>query len=279
MNLGWAAFVVVAASAVAVGALLLIRRWSHHGGHFGDTSRAVGVFTLLATSFAVLFAFVIFLAFSAYDRTRTGAETEANTVSQQFETAQFFPADPAKQLSGELVCYARTVVDQEWPEMTNGNPPAINPWGVRMFLTLKQVDPATPSQQAAYAKWLDQTSAREIARQDRLHGSSGLIPAPLWFVLLISSGIVLAFVFFFADRGEGAVVQGVQVAAVMAMLTASLLVVHFLDNPYSPGSGSIQPDAMEATISQLQLVTDRLNIPVADLCDEVGEATPVPSGG
>ena len=39
------------------------------------------------------------------------------------------------------------------------------------------------SQQSAYDKWLDQTSTREEARRDRVHGAAGVIPSPLWIVL------------------------------------------------------------------------------------------------
>ena len=50
------------------------------------------MFGVLATGFSVLLGFVIFLAFSSYDQSGSGAETEALMVSQQVETAQFFPA-------------------------------------------------------------------------------------------------------------------------------------------------------------------------------------------
>jgi len=272
MTLLVAAILVITATAVAVGALLLIRHFSPHGGHFGDTSRAAGVFSILATSFAVLFAFMIFLAFTAYDKSRTGAETEASTVVQQFETAQLLPPEQGNVLSGELVCYARSVVYQEWPQMEQGRPPSVNPWGAPMFLTFKQINPTTPAQQAAYSKWLDQTTTRELARQDRVHTSTGVIPSPLWFVLLVSAGVVLAFVFFFADRGERAMIQAMQVGAVMAMLAASLLVIRFLDQPYSRGAGSIRPTAMEQSLSQLDFATKALNLPLTPPCDDQGRA-------
>ena len=52
-------------------------------------------------------------------------------MTQQFETAQFLPVAARGRLSGELVCYARTVVHQEWPLMVAGTlGDAINPWGV-----------------------------------------------------------------------------------------------------------------------------------------------------
>ena len=39
----------------------------------------------------------------------------------------------------------------------------ISPWGVELFRTLKTIQPEPASEQAAYGKWLDQTSVREQA--------------------------------------------------------------------------------------------------------------------
>ena len=278
MSLWWAIGTVIDVSALAIAALLVIRHFSPHGGHFGDTSRAAGIFSILATSFAVLFAFIVFLSFTAYDKTRTGAETEANTVTQQFETAQLLPPDTGRQLSAQLICYGRSVVHQEWPQMVSERPADFNAWAVPMFLSVKSLGPSTPNQ-VAYAEWLSQTGLREQARQDRVHGASGVIPAPLWFVFFVSGGIVLAFVFFFADRGEGALVQAIQVGAVTAMLTASFLVISFLDHPYHPGSGSIQPVAMQRSLDRMQSAADVLHLDLPALCDDAGQATPPRSGG
>jgi hypothetical protein len=109
---------------------------------------------------------------------------EALTVAQQVETAQFLPSAVAGELTGELVCYARSVIDGEWPRMEAGVlGEQISPWGVELFRTLKTVQPETASEQAAYGKWLDQTSTREQARIDRVHGALGVIPTPLWLML------------------------------------------------------------------------------------------------
>jgi hypothetical protein len=51
-------------------------------------------------------------------------------VAEQFETVQFLSAPAPERLSGELVCYARSVVHQEWPQMTSGTlGNELNPWG------------------------------------------------------------------------------------------------------------------------------------------------------
>ena len=61
--------------------------------------------------------------------------------------------------------------------------------------------PQTATQQSAYDKWLDQTSAREEARLDRIHGAVGVIPTTLWIVLFFIAAVILAYMLFFADRG------------------------------------------------------------------------------
>jgi fructose-specific phosphotransferase system IIC component len=61
-----AALVIVAAVAGSVAAKLLVRRRAPEGGWFTDASRAAGIFGVLGTMFAVVLAFVIFLALESY---------------------------------------------------------------------------------------------------------------------------------------------------------------------------------------------------------------------
>jgi hypothetical protein len=279
VNLWWASLLVLASAAVAVAVLLLIRRFSPHGGHFGDTGRAAGVFSILATSFAVLFAFVVFLSFDAYSSSSDSADVEAQAVSQQFEMAQYFPASVSPKIGAELVCYGRSVVHQEWPAMANARPPGINQWAGPLFVTVKSVNPTTPQEQAAFAKWLDLETQREQARQGRIVGKDGVIPAPVWFVLLVSAAIVLGFVFLFADRGEGSFVQAALVASVTAMIVSGLLVINFLDNPYTPGSGSLHPTAMVETLDRIDQASTLLHIDLPALCDRNGQPIKSGSGG
>jgi hypothetical protein len=105
-------------------------------------------------------------------------------VAQQFETAQLLPPAVRGELSDELVRYARYVVNRSWPDLEGGTEDdSFNPWGVALFRTLRAARPETPAEQAAYSKWLDQTSDREAARNDRIHGAEGVIPGPVWVVL------------------------------------------------------------------------------------------------
>jgi hypothetical protein len=274
MNVALSALIVVVVTAPAVAAMLLVRRRAPAGSYFADGDRASGVFGVLATGFAILLGLVVVLAFTSYDESRSGAETEALVVAQQFETAQFLPADARPVLGDQLVCYARSVVHVEWPQMEDGTQgEAINPWAPALFQTFQSIDPETPAEQSAYDKWLEQTSEREAARSDRIHGAVGVIPGPLWLVLFFIAAIVFVYLLFFADSGERAVTQAVLMGAVVAVIAATLLVIGFLNQPFQPGFGSLRPVAMERTLNLLEQERDLVGASDDLPCDAEGVAT------
>jgi amino acid transporter len=254
VNLVWGLLITATATAIAVAAMLFVRRRAPDGSYFADGDRAAGVFGVLATGFSVLLGFIVFLAFTSYDQSRTGAETEALMVVQQVETAQFFPAETAGELTGELVCYGRSVVNDEWERLRSGTlGDRVNPWGVELFRTLRTIEPATASEQSA--------------RLDRAHGAVGVIPTQLWIVLFFIATVIFGFMLFFADRGEGAVTQAVLMGAVVSVIVTLLLLLYALDNPFGEGVGGLDPVAMERS---LRLVDEALSA--------VGEQVAIPCG-
>ena len=146
----------------------------------------------------------------------------------------------------------------------------INPWGVALFGTLQDVELETPNQEAAYGKWLDQTSTREQARQDRIPGAVGVMPTPLWIALFFISAIVLLFLFGFADSADRVWVQALFMGGVVSVFATMLLLLNFLDDPVHEGVGGLQPTAMERTEllidQQLEVVGADVTIP----CDDAG---------
>ncbi len=274
MTLVWAGIVVVGVVAVTIGVMLLVRRTAPAGSYFEDGDRAAGVFGVLSTGFAILLGFVVFLSFESYDTSRSGAETEAQVVVQQFQTAQLLPVAARKPLSEGLLCYARAVARQEWPQMTSGaGADLFNPWTVPMFRTLQTIEPRSNSEQAAYAVWLDQQSERQVARSDRTHGAEGVIPAPLWIVLFLSAGVIFVFMLLFADSAERAFVQATMMGGVAIVIASALLLLWFLDNPYHSGAGGLRPVAMERALVQLDAATKAVGLQLDPPCDARGVAT------
>ena len=145
-----------------------------------------------------------------------------------------------------------------------------NPWSVAMMRTLETTEPRSPSEQTAYSKWFDQRSDRENARGDRVHGAEGVIPIQVWIVLFLAAGAIFIYMLFFADSAERAIVQATMIGGVAVIITSTLLLLWFLDNPYHPGSGGLRPVAMVRTLQQLRQeqaqALDKIVIP----CNEHG---------
>lgn len=271
MSFALAVGLVVVAAGLMVGAMLVVRRGAPEGSRFTDGDRASGIFGVLSGGFALLLGFVVFLAFTKYDDTRAGAESEALAVLQQFETAQLMPEAARPRLSGELICYGRSVVFQEWPVLDDGGPvDQINPWAVRLFRTLHTIEPVANSEQSAYDQWLGLTQAREEARRDRLHAADGIVPLPVWYVLFFTAVLILAYVLFFADSGESAAAQAIMAGSVGAIVVASLLVLVALNHPYESSMGGLHPGAMERTLAILDEARTELGIDDEVPCDEQG---------
>ncbi len=126
-----------------------------------------------------------------------------------------------------------------------------------MFRTLRTVEPQTAAEQSAYDMWLSQRQDRETARNDRVHGAVGVIPAPLWLVLFFTAGLIVLYMLFFADSGERAVVQALLMGTVVAVLTSMLLLLNLLNDPFHDGVGGLQPVAMERSLQVIHQELDR----------------------
>ena len=204
MGVFWSIVILLVANVVTIGAMLLVRRGAPEGSYFQDGDRASGVFGVIAGGFAIFAGFIIFLAFTTYDQSRSGGETEALTLVQQFQTAEFLPDATKRRLTGEIVCYGRSVVYQEWPLMEAGNgSDAINPWTIALF----REPEAGESEERERAGRVLQVARSDLGPRGGTPRSAprrgGHHPGSIWLVLFLIAGVIFAFMLFFADSGEG----------------------------------------------------------------------------
>jgi len=141
-----------------------------------------------------------------------------------------------------------------------------------MFHTVAQLKPRSATEQSAYDRWMDPTTDREQARVDRVHGAEGIIPLPLWFVLFVISGVIFAYMLFFADRAEGAGTQAMLMGSVTVVIVLLLLLVRFFDHPHGDGVGRLQPTAMERTIQLIDAQLGAAGSSVTPPCGDDGNA-------
>jgi hypothetical protein len=106
-----------------------------------------------------------------------------------------------------------------------------------------------------------------------VHGAAGITPTTIWIVLLLTAGIVFAYMLFFADSGEPARSQAMLVGSATTVVVVTLLAIYALDRPYAGGVGSIPPVAMERSLRILDEARDVVNDSAQLPCDEEGAST------
>jgi hypothetical protein len=271
LNLWVAGLVTAGATTAAIVTMFLVRRRAPAGGFFTDSDRAAGVFGVIGTSFAVLLGFVIFLALTSYSNAKEAAGQEAVAVMELFNTAEFFSPAVRDDLQGELTCYARAVVVDEWPAMRHQHQSArVGHWTFELETSIRQVDITDEKQSHAYDHWFGQDALRQEGRRDRLAEAAPFVPSPLWLILILGAALVVTYMLFYADSAEAFRVQALMIGAVTAIVVFSLLVIRYLDHPYENASGSIKPVAMTRTLDHLEqawkLADRRVRLP----CDGRG---------
>jgi Protein of unknown function (DUF4239) len=272
MNILLAAAILLGAVAIACLLMLAIRRLGTRDVFLADTTRGAGVYGVAGTGFAVLLAFVVLVAFEQFNDAKDGAQAESDAVIELFRDAAFFDRADRTRMQADLVCYARAIVEQEWPAMREGNGdplPVVERWVVDLQAVYQRLPVRTPREEAVFASILELRTARIDARRERLSQAEPTVTSPVWFILIVGALVSIGFVLLFIDRrGEAFLAQAALISTVTVIVVAGLLLVWFLDHPYEDQAGSIKPEEMRRAIEVMEAEQPGLNLP----CTPVGEA-------
>jgi Protein of unknown function (DUF4239) len=264
--------IVLGVVLVSLGLLWLARRSPYNARFAGEVGQHNKAFDFLGTAFAVLLAFVVLEAYQSYNDAKSGAEEEAEAVLQLSRTAEAFGSDNHARLEGLLVCYGRAVIHDAWPEMENEDDSTlVNDWGTRFRQEALTLPVNTVIEVESFRQLLTEQDSRIEGRRTRLAEAVRVVPFPLWVVLLLGASLTIGWVILSAGRQGSFLVQAAVVASVAAMVTAALLLVYFLDHPFSDESGSIQPIEMEHTLETIDHEQEGLAIRITPPCTEEGE--------
>ena len=248
MNIPIAILIVLGAAAVAALALALLRRRAG-GPLLADGGRGGPKIIVTGTLFAVVLAFVILAAFQTYNGAKTAAQSEAVAVLDMARAATLFSPAQRDQLHAAFTCYGRAVVAQEWPAMENGHSsPLVERWIGEYRGVYRRLDVRPPREQLAFKELLDQGATRAAGRLQRLDKATPSVPTPLWLALVFGGCVAVALQLGLADPRERFRVEGLMVGGVASVIAAGLLIVYFLDHPYSGHTGSIEPAAMQESL-------------------------------
>jgi hypothetical protein len=192
-------------------------------------------------------------------------------VTAQFRTAADFGGDRAGVAQGELVCYARSVISQEWQSLQDGQrSPVTEDWMVGLDDVGVQEQNATSPETQPVKAWWASTNERNLGRSGRVLVAEGQIPVLLWALLVIAAILVVGYILLYADPDEGWLAQAAMIGGVTVLVVSSLLAVQVLAVPFSGESGSINTSSMEYALVQMDQFAKAEGTAPKVYCNKVG---------
>ena len=191
-----------------------------------------------------------------------------------FRTSAQLPPATANKLERDLICYARTVIYDEWSAMEDGDEsPNIDHWLFETEQAVGGLTAQTPLDEQLLSEFFAETNVREETRDNRLAEADGVVPGPVWIVLILGGLMIVVYVAFFASPRERLLSQFVMIGTTVVVIVSGLLLVAFFDHPYADRPGSLEPTAMEATLERMEVERQAEPYATEPGCDPSGHPT------
>ena len=264
-----ALLVIVPTVLFVVLVVVLHHYFAPEGGWLRSMEDAGEIFSTVGTGLAVLIAFLIVAAFGHYQSARDAVGQEAVAVQQQYVMASYFDEADSTALQGEVICYARAVVDDEWPAMqASSESDRVQGWVDAMDDSMREAQVGDQKQVEALAHWFDVSNDRQEARRARLAESKPFVPDFLWAALILISVVVLGYQLLMIDPKVRVVGQAYSMAAMAITVFAALAVVYMVDRPFNDRGAAIPHTRMSTALGVMERTA-----PATLPCDGAGNPT------
>jgi hypothetical protein len=230
-------------SVAASWGLVKLARWRAPYPTFKENNELVGfTYAVFGLFYGVLLAFTIIVGWERFAGTERIVMQEVTVLSEIWRDVNVFSPATRTGIHGNLIAYAQSVADDEWPEMAARG--REHPKTVKIYEQLWDrtyvLNPETKIQEAYLTEVLSDINQLSVNRHLRLLYSRTEINGILWLVLLFGAAPTIGYTLLFANKHGW--VQVLVTMSVMSIVLLSLLVMFSLQYPFT-GDVSIQPEA------------------------------------
>jgi hypothetical protein len=212
---------------------------------FGSILDFVGV------AYGVLLGLLLIFAVDHYSEVRTEAQAEASSLVSLYDAVGVYPAETRDPARHDLICYMRSVANNEWPSMEQGSEleaPRTLGYGDKLRADVRNLPTSDPAQESTYGHAADLISNAGQSRQRLLFLTAEEIPVALWVVVYVGAFLVFTLLaVHYASRPAG---RPLVIGGAFVLITVVVGVLAMLDQPFGIGV-RVHPDEMNQAISLL----------------------------
>jgi hypothetical protein len=208
------------------------------------------IYAVVGIAYAVLLAFVVIVVWEDYESAKETVESEANELAGVYLLADRFPGSSGERVKELAHSYARTVVEEEWPLMEEGESSERASTLLRKLrFSVQNVDAGTGAGQVLYDQGLTRMHEVTDARRLRLLDTREGLPEILWVVLISGGVVTVTFTYLFGLKNNWA--HALMVAALTLVICGILFTIGSFEHPFA-GQTKIQPDAFEEVLRSFE---------------------------
>jgi hypothetical protein len=205
--------------------------------------------SVIATTYAVLIAFMLSGVWSNLQGARVNTEQEANRLVNIFRFAYHLPPESGAQLQQLARDDSNAMITEEWPATKHGSSSATaHRITQQLWHTLASVQPRNIAEQMVMDHALSELSSMTEHRRIRLLESRERLPGLLWAVLVVGGIVTVGSTCLFAvDNFQLHVVQVFEISFLLSLM---LVAIASIDRPFQ-GDVHVSPDAFRYALETI----------------------------
>jgi hypothetical protein len=228
-------------------------------GFFAANDVAGFIISVVGTLYAVVLGFITVIVWQQFGAAHLSVSLESASVGDVWHNAVGLPPAVRTRVRSDMLDYAQTMVNQEWPLMRMRS---FSPRGDQLIMDATTVVgslvPANAAQSNAQASILRLLDELHDNRASRLASNTTAVSAFQWFVLWIGALVVVGFCYLF---GVSHIKAHLMMTGAVAVVIAAMFVLLFeLQAPFRSQLG-VTPEAWNALIVHIEFM-DRGPMPM-----------------
>lgn len=229
--------------------VIVVHRYFPRSLHQISFAAAEPMWAILGVTYGLLLAFLVVNLWSDLQSAQATVQDEANDLINLYELTYGFPesATPV-DLRGQIVTYARVLVEDEWPVLGRHESSPRADTGLRaLWRFYLRHESTLGAANRSYSESVELLADLESARNRRINAAHNLVPLALWIVLLGGVALMIVTVWF---TGPEYLRTHLMMAAVLGISLASILfLIRAFNNPFQ-GEVRVNADPIERALEK-----------------------------
>lgn len=231
--------------------VILVQRYFPKSLHHLSFAAGEPMWAILGVTYGLLLAFLVVTLWTDLQNAQQTVQEEANDLVNLYQLTRGLPeaAAPA-ELRGEILSYARLLVDDEWPVLgRHKSSPRAEAAIDALWRSYLRLDTILMKTNTSYEESLSRLTELQSARDRRINAARNLVPTALWVVLLGGVALMIVTIWF---TGPEDLRTHLMMAAVLGISLASILfLIRAFNNPFQ-GDVRVNAEPIERAVEQFR---------------------------